>query len=489
MDISLLTQVVQELDANLRGGRIDRVSRDVRGALLLEVAKARKKFTLLLSAEREMPRIHLLSARPERFPASSGFELFLKKHLSGAAIQGIRTLNEDRIVEIRCVRTAREYRIIFELFGPHSNIVLCGGSSNILAVLRPVRERRDVGRPLHAGGVYILPRAVRAAGAGSEREQPLPFSDRSLELTDLPVNRAAEKMFARHGEELTEARHRNDLSRMLRRGLEKASRKAAAVRNDLLNAEKAGEFRTAGELVLANLGSLTLKRGADTALLKGTDGRNIVVHLDPRRSAAENAESYFRKYKKAKAGLPLLSRRLEQSLAEVSRLEQLGAEIDSAGTPAALSELRKRLGGGEPSGRNEPERGARGSAAVPYRKFLFAGWEILVGRNAAGNDAITRDISRPDDLWLHAEGTSGSHVLVRNPGRVEVPQGVLLKAAALAAYYSRAKGSAKVPVAYTEARYVKRPKGAKPGLVALTRRRTVIVAPEGGTVDRRVMHP
>lgn len=482
MDFSLLTQVIQELDANLRGGRIGRVSRDIQGDLLLTVIRGRKNFTLLLSPDRELPRFHLLSIRPDRFPASSGFELYLKAHLAGAAIRSIGTLNEDRIVEIRCTRARKEYRLIFELFGPHSNILLCNGSSKTLSVLRPVQPGVDVERPLHAGIEYTLPRKGRGAGDRGEQEPASLVKKLSPDRMDMPVNCAVEKMYTQHGEALKEARLRKDLSRMLEKALMKAARKVAAIQEDLLNSKKAEEFRTTGDLVLANLGSL--KKGAETAILTGSNGKRIVVNLDPRRTATENAESFFRRYKKAKAGQVLLSRRLEQSLAEVSRLKQLGAELDSAETIDSLSELRKRLGNREPSGRGVTDRGDVNTTA-PYRTFHYAGWDILVGKNAAGNDMITREISRPDDLWLHADGTPGSHVLVRNPGRAEVPPHVLQKAASLAAYYSRAKSSSKVAVAYTEARYVKRPRGAKPGLVTLLRQRTVIVTPEG----LNLLHP
>ena len=476
MDFSLLTQVLQELDANLTGGRIDRVSRDIRGNLLLNIIRNRKNFTLLLSPEREMPRIHLLSTRPERFPASSGLELYLKTHLSGAAITSIGPLNEDRIVEIRCSRTRKEYRIIFELFGTHPNIILCNGSTKILAVLHPV-QAENVERPLQTGLEYTFPRKGGGAAGKGVQERP------SFELNDLspdesmPVNHAVEQLFAQHAEALNESRLRKELTRMLDKALVKASRKVASIQDDLLKSGKAEELRIKGDLVLANLGSLG--KGVEKATLSGPDGSGTVVKLDPRRTAVENAESYFRKYKKAKAGHALLARRLEESRGEVSRLEQLGDELHAAETFDALSELQKRLGSRGSSGSGGTENAEPVSITSPYRTFRYAGWEILVGKNAEGNDVITREISRPDDLWLHADGTSGSHVLVRNPGRAEVPQHVFLKAASLAAYYSRAKGSSKVPVAYTEARYVKRPRGAKPGLVTLLRRRTIIVAPEG----------
>jgi predicted ribosome quality control (RQC) complex YloA/Tae2 family protein len=101
-----------------------------------------------------------------------------------------------------------------------------------------------------------------------------------------------------------------------------------------------------------------------------------------------------------------------------------------------------------------------------------------VGKSASGNDHITTKLARPDDLWLHAEGMPGSHVLVRNPGRADIPQDVFMKAAALAAFYSKGRKAAKVPVTYARARFVKKPKGAKPGLVTLSKRNTVMAVPE-----------
>jgi predicted ribosome quality control (RQC) complex YloA/Tae2 family protein len=100
-----------------------------------------------------------------------------------------------------------------------------------------------------------------------------------------------------------------------------------------------------------------------------------------------------------------------------------------------------------------------------------------VGANAAANDELTVKLARPDDLWLHAEGLPGSHVLVRNPMKTDVPPDILLKAAALAALHSKGKTAGKVPVTYTFARFVRKPKGAKPGLVHLSRRRTLMVKP------------
>lgn len=481
MDASLLSRVIHELDARLRGGRIDRVRQGRGGDLFLVVAGNRRRDVLLLSPDRMLPRIHLLRTRPEHSGSPTGFGLFLKSHLAGAVIRTVSILNEDRIAEVRCARAGKEYRLIFELFGPHSNVILCDGTLRILALLRPILPDGNRERTLLTGAAYELPRRGGAPRDPGAQERIVLEHAASHDREELPVNRAVETYYEHKANILAENSLRKDLSRFLDKELLKAGRKAAAVRNDLLSAEKAEDHRKAGELLLANLA--TVGKGAKTAVLAGPDGAGSIVELDPRRTPAENAEAYFRKYKKAKAGRGLLARRMEETKEAISRLERYREEVDAADTIGALEAIRVRVGNGRrvAEGRRETTGNApENPPPGPYRTFSFAGWVILVGKSAAGNDMITRELSRPDDLWLHAEGVSGSHVLVRNPDRLEVPSQVLLKAASLAAFYSRAKGSTKVPVTYAEARYLKRPKGARPGLVTLTRRKTVIVRPESG---------
>jgi len=113
-----------------------------------------------------------------------------------------------------------------------------------------------------------------------------------------------------------------------------------------------------------------------------------------------------------------------------------------------------------------------------------------VGRSGAGNEYLTWKLARPHDLWLHAQGFPGSHVLVRLPGKdAPLPQRTLREAAALAAYYSQARGQGKVEVAYTFRKYLKRAKGARPGKVLLTHEKAILVSPDPGLVKRLAQHP
>jgi predicted ribosome quality control (RQC) complex YloA/Tae2 family protein len=126
-----------------------------------------------------------------------------------------------------------------------------------------------------------------------------------------------------------------------------------------------------------------------------------------------------------------------------------------------------------------------GSKGRPYRTMNVEGWEILVGRGDEDNDHLTFDVAAPHDLWLHVGGgTPGSHVIVRNPGKGEVPRDVIERAAQLAAWYSKARGAPRVEVHVCRASEVSKPRGAPAGLVHLARYKSVKVKPEPPTDAR-----
>lgn len=121
-----------------------------------------------------------------------------------------------------------------------------------------------------------------------------------------------------------------------------------------------------------------------------------------------------------------------------------------------------------------------GSKGRPYRTVPFEGFDILVGRGENDNDHLTFDVAEPKDLWLHVgSGTPGSHVVIKNPNDVEIPESVIVRAASLAAWFSKARGSPNVDVHYCLAGDVSKPHGAPAGLVEIKRWKSIRVKPEG----------
>jgi len=479
MDFQILQKVVAELSSLIIGARVDRVYQGAGEALYLVLHRRRRNGVLLISPDRSLPRLHLVSAKPPAVNTLQGFPLFLKSRMSGAMITDIGLLNQDRIVEISFSKAGAEYRLVLELIGSSANLILTDERQTILSVYYPAAFAEHVRHPLVPGFKYVAPakRPHIAVPTGVMLNPPERTSF-TQDGDELPFNKAAEAFFERLIEQKHTAALHSHLFSVLRQALLKTERRITALSEDLRSADRADEYKQAGELILANLRQLTTV--AECADLAGYDGRVITVRLDPQLSPVQNAERYFRKYKKAKAGREIITTRLQQSQEEVSYLKSILSDIEHVSDHDALVHIRNELIAQGYLVQREKGAIKRSSepGIEPFRKILYRGWEVLVGKSASGNDYVTTKLARPDDLWLHAEGMPGSHVLVRNPGRTDIPQDVFMKAAALAAYYSRGRKAAKVPVTYARARFVKKPKGAKPGLVTLSERNTVIAVPE-----------
>lgn len=474
MDFVLLEKVVSELSLLLPGARVDKVLQGAEHELVFILHIRKKNYFLLLSPERTDPRIHLVIRKPAGARSPSGFSLALRKYLTGSRVKEIGLMGRDRVVEIAFSGPGHLSRLVFELTGSAANLILTDDTRQILAVHRPAPPGPKIRRPIVPGLTYLFPEVKAHAGA-VKYDGPSPPA--GGEPAGAPVNRIVEAWFDRTRSEREARSLRIKLASVLRTALARAGRRSLAVEKDVAGAERSEEYRLAGELIVAN--KHRLSRGQERAELTGYDGRTVTVTLDMSRTPAENAERYFKRYKKARAGLAVMQERLHEAREEIRFLEGVQKELTPAGEALdRLAEIRSRLA---ERGYIPDERGsavpARTPTVRPYRSIVHDGWTILVGRSAAGNDYITR-LARPDDLWLHAEGMPGSHVVVRNPEKRDIPDHVLHKAAGLAAYHSKGRGAAKVPVAFTRAANVKKPKGAAPGLVTLTSRKTIMAAPE-----------
>ncbi|MFQ6117058.1 MAG: NFACT family protein, partial [Candidatus Bipolaricaulia bacterium] len=277
------------------------------------------------------------------------------------------------------------------------------------------------------------------------------------------------------GQERSLNTERERLLKGVRLALKRRERARERVREDLTKAEGYERYRRLGDLVLANLDRL--KPGQREAeLLDPVSGEAERVALDPKLTPTENAQALYRRYKKLKRGLEKLRAREGELAKEIEYLQGLELGLEQADGSEDLHELEVEL---EAGGYIKREKRRRPPVPAGPREFLIEGYKILVGRSGRQNDRLIRE-AKGEDLWLHARGMPGAHVVIKTGGRPgEVPEGVLERAARLAAYYSKGRGSGKVPVAFTRVKYLRRPKGAKPGLVLVQREEgTLLVPPE-----------
>ncbi|WP_438031841.1 NFACT RNA binding domain-containing protein [Sorangium sp. So ce204] len=272
-------------------------------------------------------------------------------------------------------------------------------------------------------------------------------------------------------------------------------RRAEAVRGDLGRLGSVARLQKTGQLLLAQ--GARVPRGAAKALLDDWEtGGKIEVALDPSRPAKAQAEAFFAKARRYQRGEAVMRARLAETERALSAIAALEADVAAAeARPESLEPLAQRarsLGVSRAELAGEPGKsGARALGAgrpAPRRPFhayrSASGAAILVGRGAEDNDALTTKHARPHDLWLHAKGVTGSHVVVPLAKGASCPADVLVDAATLAAHFSDARGEAVCEVSYVQRRYVRKPRGAAPGAVVFDREKVIAVRIEEGRLSR-----
>ncbi|MGQ9700752.1 MAG: NFACT RNA binding domain-containing protein, partial [Candidatus Bipolaricaulaceae bacterium] len=246
----------------------------------------------------------------------------------------------------------------------------------------------------------------------------------------------------------------------LRRSLERKRRALAALSTAEEEARLWPLLKEKADLIMTRLADIP--KGAAKLLLEGFDGNPVELELDPHVPPVQFAQDLYRRAGKLKRRLQETPTRRARILAEIAKLEEqitlLRARPDLA--PYLVPEE-------EPAEEPEPSQ---------PRQYRIGKFTVLVGRSAQENDRLVRRAS-PNDLWLHARGVPGAHVLIKNGGR-PVPEDTLRRAAELAAWFSKARGERKVEVSYTEARYLRKPKGSPPGMVTLLREQVIVVSGE-----------
>ncbi len=275
----------------------------------------------------------------------------------------------------------------------------------------------------------------------------------------------------------------HDLLNLLTKAHDRITRKLAAQRQELAEHEKGEEKRVLGDLISANI--YRLEKGAFYADLENffKEGSPVVrVPLDPMLTPAENAQRYYKQYRKSKTAVSMLTKQIEQGEQELKYIDTVFDALSRARTEGELTEIREEL---QESGylRSAPGK-KRAPAVLPPLKFESSdGFEIFVGRNNKQNDDLTLKRAAKGDVWLHAKDMPGAHTIIAANGR-QVPERTLVEAAALAALHSKGALSGKVAVDYTLVKNVKKPKGAKPGMVIYHDFKTIVAAPEEGIAER-----
>lgn len=272
----------------------------------------------------------------------------------------------------------------------------------------------------------------------------------------------------------------NDLIRKVDNEIKRNQTKLAKREKTLQDSENAEEFRRDGELLTTFM--TQVPRGAESVELQNYYEENapIVIKLNPALTPNQNAQKYFQKYQKLKNAVKLIYNQIAEAKDEIAYLESVLAQLEIAG-PMDIEVIKEELVASGYLKRKRSKKNRKQAPSKPERFVASDGTEILVGKNNLQNDQLTLKQARKTDIWLHAKNIPGSHVIVKSNDPSEE---TLLEAAELAAYFSKFRQSAQVPVDYVAVKHVHKPNGAKPGFVIYENQKTLFVTPEESLVEK-----
>jgi predicted ribosome quality control (RQC) complex YloA/Tae2 family protein len=471
LTVTEIAQVTGELAPALAGGWIQKIYQPTARAILLEIRAQGQTHRLLISCHQEAARLHFTTEAFHNPPTPPPFCQFLRAHLQGARIDQVEQIRGDRIVQFALSAKEGAGWLVAQLTGKTSNLLVLDDAGRI---------RRDLsGTKDLVGQLYVPPvHQQRERGTADHAR----FSQDTPE-SPFPLSAAIEAHYHKAEAVSVIETLRNARAGVLRKSIKKLRHRIDAWQEDLAKAEKYKAYARYGELIKANLGTIH-KGQTDVTLVDYFDEAlpNLTIPLDQSKTPQGNMDDYFRKHRKHLAAERELRPRIEEGQKELETLRQDMTAIEQGtwqppGKPHSIVRARTPSRTGVGKDRQKQRQG-------PFRRFTSSdGLAIYVGRNARENDELTFGLAKSDDLWLHARGTPGSHVVVRVGKGNDPPPETIRDAAVLALLYSDLKKSGKGDVIYTRRKWVKKAKGQAPGAVIVTQEKSLHVSLEKKRLD------
>ncbi len=292
------------------------------------------------------------------------------------------------------------------------------------------------------------------------------------------LGEAADEFYRSRAEDESVRRRTSSLEKVLSSAISRLERKADKFALAIGDEQEIERLKLYGELITANIYAIPDRaREATVENYYADPPERVTIELDDTLSASDNTQQYYKKYRKAKSARDIALVMQKETLEELAYLRGILASLPQCLTDSDFEEVRGELASGGYV-RESRKKAQKLPKARPYSFRASDGTEILVGKNNIQNDRLTFKESSPEDIWLHTKDIHGSHVILRC-GAGEPSDAALLEAAQLAAYYSQARSAPSVPVDYTRRKFVKKPGGAKPGMVIYTHQKTILAVPKG----------
>lgn len=568
----VISNLTYELNTNLVGGRISKISMPEDNELIFTIKNNAKTYRLLVSASASLPLVYLTDVNKPAPKVAPAFLMLLRKYIGTAKINNIFQMGLERILcfeleHLNELGDLSHKRMYIEIMGKHSNIIFTDENNKIIDSIKRISANMSSLREVLPGREYFLPEELKKKdllSTGLEefieilksKEYPLsksiymnfagispliaeeiilrasllsqaPSTSLSeLEYTHLfhTIQNLLEDINAHNftpniiykGEEAIEFSSINlysyeskeykresfdsvskmlydfyssreafvlnrqkssDLRRIVNTALERASKKYDLQEKQLQDADKKDIYRVYGDLL--NTYGYSLKGGESSFTTENfyDDNKEITIPLDKNKSAKENAKKYYDKYAKLSRTTKALSEEILKTKNDIEHLQSIQTALEVSSDDESLSQIRQEL---VDFGYIKKHSSAKKQkiASNPYHYISSDGYDIYVGKNNYQNEELTFKVATGNDWWFHAKGIPGSHVILKSNNEEELPDRAYEEAAALAAFYSKAKDADKVEVDYIQKKNIKKVAGAAPGFVIYHSNWSMVATPK-----------
>mgnify|MGYP002741768437 FL=1 len=568
----VISNLTYELNTNLVGGRISKISMPEDNELIFTIKNNAKTYRLLVSASASLPLVYLTDVNKPAPKVAPAFLMLLRKYIGTAKINNIFQMGLERILcfeleHLNELGDLSHKRMYIEIMGKHSNIIFTDENNKIIDSIKRISANMSSLREVLPGREYFLPEELKKKDLLNteleefieilkSKEYPLsksiymnfagispliaeeiilraslPSQAPSTSLGELEythlfhtiqnlledinthnftpniiykgeeaIEFSSINLYSYEGKEykgesfdsvskmlydfyssreafVLNRQKSSDLRRIVNTALERASKKYDLQEKQLQDAYKKDIYRVYGDLL--NTYGYSLKGGESSFTTENfyDDNNEITIPLDKNKSAKENAKKYYDKYAKLSRTTKALSEEILKTKNDMEHLQSIQTALEVSSDDESLSQIRQEL---VDFGYIKKHSSAKKQkiASHPYHYISSDGYDIYVGKNNYQNEELTFKVATGNDWWFHAKGIPGSHVILKSNNEEELPDRAYEEAAALAAFYSKAKDADKVEVDYIQKKNIKKVAGAAPGFVIYHSNWSMVATPK-----------